>query len=104
PARAGPFWDQPQSARRPAAVSSRAPPSDEARPTGAPQARSVFSQNVLQRRNVQHSFRKKFLQPAVLVFHAFQLLSVRGRHPAISGLPAIKRLLADPMPPADLGS
>jgi hypothetical protein len=52
--------------------------------------------------DVHHRFGQQLLQPPVLVLEALQALRVRRPHPAVPRLPAIERLLADPVPAADL--
>lgn len=94
----GSIWTNPQARR------CKKPPSQSggARPPGGLRARSVFSQKVVQRRDIQHRLRQQLLQPPVLVLQRSQLLGVRHRQATVLGLPALEGLLADSVPAAHL--
>ncbi len=90
------WWPCRRPARRPAAA-----PSDGARLSVEQRARSVISLEIPQRHPVQHRHRPRFLRPPVLVPERLRPPGVRNAHSPVSGLPAIKGLLADPAPGAN---
>ena len=66
----------------------------------APQASAVFSEDVLERRVIQHRLGQQLLEPAVLIFQGLQPPRLRDLQPAILGFPLIEGRVRDPVPPA----
>src|SRR5579875_3814621 len=71
-------------------------------PHGAPEASEVLSDEVLERRIVQHLLSQQSLQPAVLLLQSPQLAGIRYIQPAELGLPFVESRAADPVPPAQV--
>src|SRR4029077_16051211 len=71
-------------------------------PHDASEASEVFSDQVLERRIVEHLLGEQLLQPAVLVLQSPQSASLRYFQAAELCLPLVEGRPADPMPPAQL--
>jgi hypothetical protein len=52
-----------------------------------PQASDVFSEDVLERRVIQHRFGQQLLEPAVLILQRFQPPDFRDLQPAVFRFP-----------------
>src|SRR5690606_33208913 len=75
----------------------------DARRLGASRAGSpLFSNDLLEHLLIQRQIRHHTLQALVLLLERFEPLGLGSLHPAVLLLPAIERLLADVVPPADL--
>src|SRR5208282_3054449 len=71
-------------------------------PLSAPQASDVFSEQVLERRVVQHRLRQQPLKPPVLVLQRLQTTGFRDLEPAVLRFPLVECCAGDPVPPANL--
>src|ERR1700731_4399992 len=81
-----------------ALCSSLAPPPGERRLLSAPQALTVFSEQVLERRVVQHRLGQQLLQSAILILQGLQPARLRALEPTVLCLPLVEGRVRDAVP------
>src|SRR3954471_2330339 len=87
----------------PAVRSSRGLPPDERQLSASPRASPLLSQEILQRRVVQHGIRQQPLQLRVLVLQCPQPPGLRDIHPTEFGFPFVDAGVADAVLAAEIG-
>src|SRR3954451_19826512 len=87
----------------PAVRSSRGLPPDERQLSASPRASPLLSQEILQRRVVQHGIRQQPLQLRVLVLQCPQPSGLRDIHPTEFGFPFVDTGVADAVLAAEIG-
>src|SRR3984893_9341980 len=93
--------DPTRPTRTHAADSARDAPSPSSLLLAAPQASDVFSEQVLERRVVQHRLRQQLLQPPGLILQRLQPASLGDAEPAVFCFPLVEGRARDPVAPAD---
>ncbi len=93
-----------RSSDRPAARSLHSADADSGRPRAGRRALPFFSDDILQHRLIQRQLGHQTLELGVLVLELLQPSRLAGLQAAIDPLPAIKRVLRDPHPAAELGA